>query len=503
MNTKPTKVGFVVAPCPVIVDEFGQAFSPVRTNQFPISQLTLASSIESEETQPFMIDLRSITQAQQWRNFLFKEYEHPIQYGDTLLHRYIISDFKSRLQNYPDDMDIYALTANFTFEANAIAETIKALKVHNSNASIIVGGRDASARPEFYRSAGAHFIGMGNGDESLLHFIKAYRNGRLAEYKNGLIHEMPAGKEMTMPTNLNVFNKPLIKHVESGGGLLFKTLARRGSYAYMQTTCGCPHNCSYCTESDSIRRAPLTQIFEAIDNYKDNNISTIGFIDANLLILRKEKDICAIFDYLRQSGMAWEFPSGIEVQQLFTVKGEPKKALMDAIFWNNANPEDFSGLVRVLVPFEDSLLKTSSLKKLSRVHHNRVLEELISRKVPYVNLAIMIGAPDETEQNRSKLKAHLDDIYFNTIGEPMHLNFSVFCVMPLPGTRQYAQVEKENRMAYDINTYPELWNVFCSVLRGDNFEAEETTAFREQLLNKFGMEQNSGKIALQYNRAAD
>ncbi len=64
-------------------------------------------------------------------------------------------------------------------------------------------------------------------------------------------------------------------------------------------------------------------------------------------------------------------------------------------------------------------------------------------------------------------------------------------------------MEKEGRTIYSIDEAPELWTVFVSVINGDNFFPEQTTAYRRELLGQYKMQQDSGKVGTDQSEKVD
>ncbi|MDO8553267.1 MAG: hypothetical protein Q7S22_00530 [Candidatus Micrarchaeota archaeon] len=77
----------------------------------------------------------------------------------------------------------------------------------------------------------------------------------------------------------------------------------------------------------------------------------------------------------------------------------------------------------------------------------------------------------------------------------------MFCLMPLPGTPDYSTMG--SRIAYDIERDPELWNVFTSVIQGDNFSPERITELRRELIAEFYSNQPDGKVRSQWKDAGN
>ena len=106
----------------------------------------------------------------------------------------------------------------------------------------------------------------------------------------------------------------------------------------------------------------------------------------------------------------------------------------------------------------------------------------------------MTGGPRETSIERRNMEEWLSKFYAQTQGVNTKFNYSLFSTMPLPGTQLGRQMHAEGRIRYSIDQFPELWNIFLSVIDGDSFTAEQNTQFREGILKQFGMQQDLGKV---------
>jgi len=498
--TSSPKIAFVSNPSPVIVNDEGHAYGPIRTNFFPHPQVTLASSLDQERYDASVLDLRTISSPEDWQSELDDAYAPPIQYGDVRLHRHVVGDLAGRVAETDADVDFYVMSANFTCEAGSVTSTMQALKAHNPNAKFLVGGRDAAApeRRRYYFEHGADFIGLGDADLSLPKFLDDWCRADLSGYQDAIIPEIPVPDSAIASADLGHISPIKHRFVESGGGSFLTSLAERGFAAYMETSRGCPRECSFCHEALTAKvNMPVDRILAQIDHYIDSGVGTFMFSDDNLLA-RKNGDLLQVFEYLRSRNVGWEFPVGVEVNLLTDGKGRLKKDLVDALFWNSGRHDDFAGLHRLLFPLEDSLLRHTHLRKLQKHTQELVLEELIAREVPFINITIMIGDPNETPTERSNLEANLKRIFELAKGTKTRLNFSVFCTMPLPETPFKDQIIAQNRLRYDIDQYPELWNIFCSVIQGKHFPPEETTQYRRDLLQEYGMQQVTGKVDPNY-----
>jgi hypothetical protein len=167
---------------------------------------------------------------------------------------------------------------------------------------------------------------------------------------------------------------------------------------------------------------------------------------------------------------------------------------VSALFWNNRDEDDFAGAHRLLLPVEDSFLRESNLLKLHTASYHETLDALLSTFIPFINLGIMIGSCSETKRERAVLRAQLANCASRVTGSKTRINFSIFCTMPLPGTPLGRLMTERGRVRYSIDEYPELWNVFVSVLQGDSFSPEDVTHFRHDILTEYGMDQSFGKV---------
>ena len=487
------RIALVSHPCPVLLHG-SEPWSPVRTNTWPQSQIALAAALQ-DEFDIRLLDLRSLFDPTRWRSRLGPEYLPKLRYGDYSLTRHLLGNYRDRIAAC--SADIYVVTANFTAEANAVAETIRTIKVLWPKALVLVGGRDATApkRHTFYFQAGADYIGIGDGDTSLRVFLAALKQGDRPTEKI-----IEGGIPREFRPNLPDFSLPglvLARYTESGGGPMHPgVFATPGFAAYVETSRGCPRECDFCTEARTDRWAlDVPEAVVLIRHYIAAGCRLVGVTDDNVLI-RQSGELIEIFTRLRELGVVWEFPSGLEVQLLTDASCTFKENLFNALFWNNGDEARFAGAHRLLVPLEDALLKRSGLTKLKRVQHqvSGLVHRLLDTGIPFFNIAIMIGDVMETVEDRKRLEGRLEVISEMVRGHSTRVNFSLFCTSPLPGTPFGRLIYESGRLAYAIEEAPELWTVATSVVNGTEFSAVETTRYRRQILERFGMLQLEGKV---------
>ncbi len=251
---KGEEIAFIAVPTPILMED-DKVLSPNRTNYFPISQLTLATGLKKrleKENIPWNVsfrDFKSLENIDSWDKDLNAYGE--VKYADKMLTKYVIGNGLERIKIELPGKNIICITANFTFEANVIKNVIHLIKKENKNAIILVGGKDASARPEFYLSHGTDIIARGDADLTLPEFIcRLYRgkmlddileDGILLENNNININELPL-------LDLSFIKNTFHRYIESGGGGFLGSITKKGNIAYFESSRGCYRECDYCTE---------------------------------------------------------------------------------------------------------------------------------------------------------------------------------------------------------------------------------------------------------------
>lgn len=522
---KDASVHMISVPTPILLDG-DLPISPNRTNYFPTPQLMLASSVARRlETEgiPWNVefdDYKSVPNMDRWDELLIEYGE--FQYGDRKISKCAVGDGMTRLKTELADADVVCITANFTLETRSVVEAIKGLRKLDPNKLIIVGGRDAMARPDYYTRMGADLIANGDADYSLPELLSRVYHGKDL---SGLLRE-------NILTNIDGrirldglpfmrfdFLKNSIKrYCESGGGQFLPSIMAKGGVSYFETSRGCFRECDFCTERLTQRSEMSLQRFkDEIIWLRANGVRCVMLSDDNILqrlnhAQRGEAELIEMFEFLREMEMIWEFPVGVEIGRLMQKDGGGiHDELLDLMFWNNDKPDDFMGLFRGLIPFENALsipesgVDKMALKKMRSSDENtQLLARLVEAGVPQLNLAVMVGFPSDTPETVATTKRNLnalmemrDDLVDNSdLTIQSHINFSVFTATPFPGTPYFDEVLESGRMAYDIEEHPELWNLYTSVVRGDTFQAEQNTENRRELISSGRSRQVDGKVRL-------
>lgn len=522
---RSASIHMISVPTPVLLHG-DEPVSPNRTNYFPTPQLMLASSVLDRleaEGIPWTVhfdDFKSIPDMEHWDAYLQPYAE--FQYGHKKLTKAYVGDGMQRLPHALWDADVVCITANFTLEAYPVVQAIATLRRLDPNKLILVGGRDAMARPDYFLRMGADLVAYGDADYSLPELlVRLYRDEDLDDLVKSRCL-VQTGERIQMDglpfMRFEFLKNPLTHYCESGGGQFLPSILKKGGVAYFESSRGCFRECGYCTERLTKRSEMSVQRFkDEVAWYRANGVSTVMLSDDNLLQRlnhgeRGELELIEMFEYLKKMEMVWEFPVGIEIGRLMQKDSSDfREHLFDLMFWNSDDPDNFSGAFRGLVPFENILADgdapETNLRKMRTVNENmQILSRVIAAGMPQINLAVMLGFPDATKEKLKATRKNLetimeirDDITDESdrlIGS--HINFSLFNATPYPGTPYFDEVIREKRLEYGIEEHPELWNLYTSVVRGDTFTAAENTENRHELLQLTRSHHSSGKVKLHF-----
>lgn len=149
-------------------------------------------------------------------------------------------------------------SASSTPKMTAAGETLKALKQENPNIKTLLGGLHPSALPErTLTEEEVDFVCQGEGFETVLQLLKILRTDNESEdfIVNGLWYKKK-GSVLSNPPAEPIQNLDELPFVawdllpmdiyRAHNWHCFSNLNKRGHYAVIYTSLGCPFNCNYC-----------------------------------------------------------------------------------------------------------------------------------------------------------------------------------------------------------------------------------------------------------------
>ncbi|MFH1409212.1 MAG: hypothetical protein ABIH34_04860 [Nanoarchaeota archaeon] len=353
--------------------------------------------------------------------------------------------------------DAIGLTSHFTFESGIIADIIAYAKKVNPQGTMIIGGADAAARPEWYLQKGADLVFKGDADPKELGNLER----RIINPQRQPLHKqaLPALD----------FLEYLSQYTESHDATLPDGVPTPIGFPYL--TRGCPRSCDFCEVGKSRFEAmDLQTAKRMLDHYQTSGIRTLDFMDDNLLLTvqtpKGRESLLSVFHEMRDKGFAWEFPNGLEIGKL--MEGEKIDTdLVDSLFWTEVIDGQRKGAFRLYFPVEtvERREKYAKLVPLKRQHP--LIKYLSEKGISQIVLGTIIP-PDADTMTFDAIEDFYTGIRREVDGKT-NLRFGIFHLIPI-GTFRSMSTKY---------THPELWNFYTPTYDGKYFSAGEL--FRKRL----------------------
>jgi len=506
------KINLYYAPHPV--QKFGDS-KPVSTerNLNPKSALvTLASGFRLLSGELGLnCDIEIIDMQIEKNHTMYKSFK----YGDENLFCYrsgkVFEEYDEKIRS----ANIHGISSNFTNGAQIVSDFSKYIKKVHPSAFIIIGGTDASARPEYYLKNGADVVIKGEGEYIFTKVVEAYCNkqnystiqnvctlsGDLSDIiKTNFLMEMDTLEPMALDlvSDISIYN-------DTGEGAPPRQI--KTPFVCFETSRGCYHKCSFCTIPlrGGYRFMSPDGVRKHFDYFKSKGIKTLLFQEDNILsrIHRNSRgelihqhgreEIIEIFNMARDYGFSWEFANGLEFNKLYT-NGKFDYGLSDVLFWNKKSDNEWLGCYRVQIPLE-SLRNRASEKfpKLAKFEQQvETLRMILSYGVTYHSYNVIIGYPDDSTE---MLNDYLSKC-FNIKDEMLKYDsnampyFNVFALTLLPGSQDFKKFK--SRLNFDINLHPETISMYLPSINTKYFSYFDM--FKTRL--EMNRELNGDKIEL-------
>lgn len=223
--------------------------------------------------------------------------------------------------------DIVGISSQFTTQEENIFGTARLVKDINDTTLVIVGGANVSCRGNHLLKDMNIDIGVkSEGEQIISEIIDFYRGKRQLEQIKGIIYrkgnEILESEDCPYIENLDEIPFPAYHLVDMEKYL---TLYKKGIYIRdrdvkrnisMITSRGCPHNCIFCSISQSMgklwRAHSSDYIIRHIEKLSKNyRVKHIHFEDDNLLF--EPKRFLQVLDTLSKENITWDTPNGVRV----------------------------------------------------------------------------------------------------------------------------------------------------------------------------------------------
>lgn len=389
--------------------------------------------------------------------------------------------------------DVHGITCNYTNSAQIVGDLAAHIKRVSPRSLVVVGGVDATARPEYYLRRGADLVVKGEGEYTFSAILKARQEG--GDYDaigNVCTLANPNPKqEMRRQVDLNGL-EPMALDLIPDISIYTDTAEGpppegvESNYICWETSRGCAWACSFCTAPSRGKFRFMSP--EAVEKhflyFREQGIRTIVWQEDNPLSRiqqnglgeyvhdRGREEVLRIFHMAREYGFAWEFANGVEFCK-FRPEGRFDYELADALLWNERTADGaFRGCYRVQIPLDNLNLEEKSRfpKLLTFDEQLEVLAAmLVDYQVKHQTYDLFIGYPehDDVVLNRFtdgclRIKDRLSGL------DPEYKPyFNVFNLALLPGARDYVRLK--HLLAFDIDQDPEVIAIFLSAINTDHF----------------------------------
>jgi radical SAM superfamily enzyme YgiQ (UPF0313 family) len=310
----------------------------------------------------------------------------------------------------PSLVGISSLFSPYYREVLRCAEVIKT----KCSAKIVIGGGQASCSPHLMLGHPAvDFVVLGEGEKPLVELVQAILAGNSVEKISNLGYKNDGGIVLN-PRRRN-YSFATLPYPDFSDLSKTKYLYKNQPLAFIQSSRGCPHQCSFCSVQQVFGRRyqkrSVDKIIEEMEKRYLNGIRVFDFEDDNLTLDRKQ-----ILDLCRRI-------QGAFVNRPITLLA------MNGISYNNLDWEileqmrkaGFSRLNLALVSADQGILTA-----LNRPHVATDLEKVVENAFSLgfeLEVHQIIGLPEETLAGMAKTMALLARL-------PVLIGVSIFYLTP-------------------------------------------------------------------------
>jgi anaerobic magnesium-protoporphyrin IX monomethyl ester cyclase len=290
---------------------------------------------------------------------------------------------------------------------------------------IILGGPEVRHHAENFLRYGAHYIVLGEGEDTMLELIQALHQNHNTTAIAGLayLHQNQFVKNAERPFKKNLDELPQPNRKKINLQLYFNAWknAHGQSSITMSTMRGCPYSCKWCSRavygSSYRRRSAALVVAEMVALKQQYNFDTIWFVD----------DVFTI-----HHGWLREFNAEIQKQnckipyEIITRADRMNEEVTDLL--------KSSGCYRVWIGAESgSQTIIDAMDRRVDVQQVRQMIQLANKKGLQTGTFIMLGYPGETKKDIKETIIHLQE------SNPHY--YTVTIAYPIKGTPLYTEVE--------------------------------------------------------------
>jgi len=468
--------------------------SGVRTN-YPKQSPLIVAGILRNHADVKIIDMKIMYPT---REELYKEF----QYDKGIIRCYMLGASFDSINNEIEKSDIIGITSNFTRSSQIVMEFINHAKKINPGVKVIVGGSDATARPEHYLINGTDFVILGEGECSGPKLIEALKNNRLIEEITGIAYKTKniiTLNRRPLSDHFNIDHVPfpafdLIKGYLSEYNEAFEGKLPQGvnpPIGIIETSRGCTNICDFCATPNlrgGYRFMTTRRLEELLDHYKKNGINTLVIMEDNILARltksRGRTSLIEMFTLLKEKGFAWEFGNGIEFCKL-KKEGKIDEELISLLFRpGSLQNGKISGCYRALIPLETlQNHPEQAYAKLRPLNEEmQIIRSIIGTGLKRITFGIVIGRYNGNPNDLHIIEKEAESIIKICEDAKVQSYFALYIYVPTPGSSGYNQMK--DFCLYSIVEYPELYQFWTSPFKTNAYSPKELTLAKLKLEQK-------------------
>lgn len=407
------------------------------------------------------------------------------------------------------ETNVLGLSVNPTSWSNMALDLMEFAKKINPKIITIIGGNEAIFRYSYYLNKGfTDFAVTGEAENSLPFLLNAIRDNTGFSNVPGISYRGINGIKVTphaQKPNMDDVHFPALDLLKEDLSLWAtpieyfpfpKGVSSPIGFAFF--TRGCYQSCDYCTSPKKMgkfRYKSIENISKELDWFKENGITTLNIWDDSLSSVmypgalgrsKGREYIMNIASILREKGFAYELSQGgLVIKDLWdTEKKSPDFELIKSFYFGEHRPDGkFIGFYGQYYPLECLQVKNPGdrySKLMSLEKEKEVLDAILRVKgEKSISFASIVGTPDDTKEGFNlAIKRSKELIHFieNRKGNALATPF-IFSAFPGAGLWE----KTLGKIKYDINKFPELFQLNTSVLDTDNFKAHEITLAKKTM----------------------
>lgn len=429
-----------------------------------------------------------------------------LPYGPRIMNCYRYGTPFEDAEDKMREGDVHGLTCNSTNGAQIVADLASHIRKVNPRSTIVAGGIDCTARPEYYLARGVDIVVLGEGELVFAKIIEALHKKRDLSGVPNIVTRDGGERRIDLSCLLDMNSlEPMALDLIHDLSVYDDTAEGpapagvKGSYICWETSRGCAWQCSFCTAHSrgSYRYMGIENIERHLKEFRKHGINTIVWQEDNPLSRIQlgesgkplyptgREDVLAMFRLCREHGFAWEFANGIEFGK-FAQGGEFDHELAHALLDHEMVDGQWVGCYRVQIPLDNMNVKKHRFPKLIGFDEqvNTLATMLSDHGVAHQTYDLFIGYPEHDHQSVAQFTEYCQRLKdeLTIVGKGAYRPyFNVFNLTLLPGARDYKALR--SRLAFDIDEHPEVIGIFLSAINTDHFSYWDIYQKRLEMTN--------------------